>query len=104
MFEPHVQTNGRPEVFFFFFREIVVAAVFFRIVASVRYLWKNYKITPAGFPVVGWCMMNTAVSKNHVQICEILNGAWSICRSGNILAGPARVYEIRREVRGVCEA
>ena len=53
-------------------REVNVAYGFFRIVVSVISLSEKKK-TQAGFPVVGWCMINT-VSQNHVQIRNMERG------------------------------
>ena len=73
VFVPHMQTNGKRALFFFFSRQVTVAFVFFRIVVSVISLKQNTKQKRACFPFVGWCMINT-VSKNHIQIRSIERG------------------------------
>ena len=48
VFEPHVHTNGKPV----FFRQVVVAFVFFRIVVLVISVGQKEKEKKAGFPSV----------------------------------------------------
>ena len=56
-----------------FFRQVMVAFVFFRILVSVIFVQQKIHKNGAGFPFVGWCMMNTA-SKNHIKIRKIERG------------------------------
>ena len=52
------------------FRPDMVDFVFCRILVSVISLEQKINKNGAGFPFVGWCMMNTA-SKNHIKILKI---------------------------------
>ena len=53
VFEPHVQTNGKPAaVPILFFRQVMAAFVFFRILVSVISLEQKNNRTGAGIPFV----------------------------------------------------
>ena len=74
VFEPHVQTNGKPASFSFFCRQVMVASfLLFRVIVSIKPLEQKKEGVGAGFPFVGWCMINI-VSKNHIQTRKIQRG------------------------------
>ena len=67
VFTPHLQTNGKRALRFFFSDKLQSLLYFFRIVVSVISLEQKRKRKRACFPFVSWCMIN-AVSKNHIRI------------------------------------
>ena len=65
-----------PLLIFFFFRQVMVRFFSFfsdRYIGHVSRTKKQNK-KGAGFPFVGWHMINTVVSKNHIQIHHIERG------------------------------
>ena len=72
------------------FQTVMVAVVLFGSLYR-SYLEQNKTKNGAGFPFVGWCMINT-VSKNHIKIRKIERGIAKqrLCQHVSTLAGPAR--------------
>ena len=67
--EPHVLTNGKPTPFFLLFFQTKLSSLMYFFGSLHRlYLEQAKAGGGAGFPFVGWCMINTTVSKNHIQV------------------------------------
>ena len=69
VYETHMHKNGKPAFFFFFFWDKSWCFCIFAD-GCIGHISREKK---AGFPFIGWCMINTA-SKNHTQIRKIEQG------------------------------
>ena len=88
------ETESLPinKVFFFFFQRSYVSSLLYFfgwLYRSCLHLSnENKEETQAGFPVVGWCMISTAVSKKITSKFAIFSGAWSISRKRRCISPP----------------